>query len=131
MLAVEPRTRIGRHDEELRAVRVRPRVGHRDRAADDLVVVDLVLERVAGPAGPGAGRVAALDHEVADDAVEDHPVIEALAGEVGEVRDRLRRVLVEEGQLDVAVVGVQDRLGHAPRGYRPGGWRAVKPLIDR
>ena len=48
-----------------------PGVGHRQRAADDLVLVDLVLERVAGAAGAGALRAAALDHEVLDDAVED------------------------------------------------------------
>ena len=40
---------------------------------DDLVVVELVLERVAGAARAGAGRVAALDHEVGDDAVEVTP----------------------------------------------------------
>jgi hypothetical protein len=78
-----------------------PGVGHRERAADDLVVVDLVLERVAGAAGAGAGRVAALDHEVLDHAVEDHAVVEAVAGELAEVLDGLRRVLVE--QLDVVV----------------------------
>src|SRR4051812_15735482 len=48
VLAVEPRRRVGGDDEELAAVRVRPRVRHRERAADGGVVVDLVLERVAG-----------------------------------------------------------------------------------
>ena len=76
-----------------------PGVGHRQRAADDLVVVELVLERVAGAAGAGALRAAALDHEVLDHAVEDQPVVEAVAGELAEVLDRLRRVVVEE--LDV------------------------------
>ena len=33
VLAVEPRARLGGDDEELRAVRVRARVGHRQRAA--------------------------------------------------------------------------------------------------
>src|SRR5919199_1527686 len=36
VLAVEPRRRVGGHDEELAAVRVGARVGHRERAADDL-----------------------------------------------------------------------------------------------
>ena len=58
-------------DEELRAVRVGAGVRHRQRPADDLVVVDLVLERVAGAAGAGPLRAAALDHEVGDDPVED------------------------------------------------------------
>ena len=50
VLAVEPRRRSGGDDEELRAVRVRAGVGHRQGAADDLVLVELVLERVAGAA---------------------------------------------------------------------------------
>jgi hypothetical protein len=71
VLAVEPRAGIGGDDEELRAVRVRAGVRHRESAALDLVVVELVLELVAGAARAGAGRVAALDHEVRDHAVED------------------------------------------------------------
>ena len=64
-------------DEELRAVGVRAGVGHRERAADDLVVVELVLEGVARAAGAGALGAAALDHEVGDHAVEGEPVVEA------------------------------------------------------
>src|SRR5687767_3125066 len=71
VLAVEPRRGVGRDDEELRAVGVGAGVGHRERAAFDLVVVELVLELITGPAGPRALRAAALDHEVADHAVED------------------------------------------------------------
>ena len=48
VLAVEPRGRICGDDEELRAVRVRAGVRHRERAAFDLVLVELVLEGVAG-----------------------------------------------------------------------------------
>ena len=103
---------FGRDDEELRAVRVRARVRHRQRAPDDLVLVDLVLERVAGAAGAGSLRAAALDHEVLDHAVEDEAVVEAVAGELEEVRDGLRRVLVEQLELDRAGVGVEGGLGH-------------------
>ena len=71
VLAVEPGRRVDRDDEELGAVRVRAGVGHRERAAVDLVVVELVLERVAGAAGARSLRAAALDHEVGDHAVED------------------------------------------------------------
>src|SRR4051795_1998738 len=60
VLAVEPGRGIGRDDEELRAVGVRAGVRHGQRSADDLVLVDLVLERVAGAAGAGALRTAAL-----------------------------------------------------------------------
>src|SRR3954453_4875544 len=109
VLAVEPRRRVGGNDEELAAVRVRPRIGHRERAAHDLVVVELVLERVAGATTAGAGRVAALDHEVLDHAVEDHAVVEVVAGELLEVLDGLGGVLVEQLDRDVAVIGVHDR----------------------
>src|ERR1700761_5938341 len=40
--------------------------------------VDLVLEEVAGIAGTVAGAIAALDHELRDDAVEGGAVIEGL-----------------------------------------------------
>src|SRR5437016_13530290 len=48
VLAVEPRRGVGRDDEELAAVGVGAGVCHRQRAAHHLLVVDLVLERVAG-----------------------------------------------------------------------------------
>src|SRR6185437_11043103 len=47
VFAVQPRARLGGDDEELRAVCVGARIGHRQRATDELVRVDLVLERVA------------------------------------------------------------------------------------
>ena len=74
-------------------------------ALDDLVVVELVLELVAGAAGAVPARAAALDHEVGDHAVEDEPVVEAVAGELREVRDGLRRVVGEELDLDRALAG--------------------------
>src|SRR3954467_4291642 len=115
VLAVEPR-RLARGDqEELRAVGVRAGVGHRQRAADDLVLVDLVLERVARTAGAGALRAAALDHEVADDPVEDQPVVEAVTGELLEVRDRLGGVVVEELDRDRPLAGGHRGGRHAPQ----------------
>ena len=85
-------------DEELRAVGVRAGVGHRQRAANDLVLVDLVLELVARTARARPLRAAALDHEVGDHAMEDEAVVEVVGGELAEVIDRLGRVVVE--QLD-------------------------------
>ena len=38
--------------------------------------MELVLELVARAAAAGAGRVAALDHEAVDDAVEDRTIVE-------------------------------------------------------
>src|SRR3954470_6939045 len=103
VLAAEPWSLVGGDDEELRAVGVRAGVGHRQRAADDLVLVELVLELVAGAAGARALRAAALEHEVLDHAVEDEAVVEAVRRELAEVLDRLRGVVVEELELDRAV----------------------------
>ncbi len=82
-------------------------VGHRQCAAHDLVLVELVLERVARAAGAGALRAAALDHEVLDDTVEGKAVVEALAGQLAEVLDCDWRILVEEFDLDRALCGVK------------------------
>src|SRR6266545_5850965 len=112
VLAVEPRGLLGGHDEELRAVGVGARVGHRQRAAHHLVLVDLVLEGVAGAAGAGALRAAALDHEVGDDAMEDEPVVEALAGQLLEVADRLGGLVVEQLEGDLALGRLHQGLGH-------------------
>src|SRR3954451_13389494 len=108
VLAVEPRRGVGGHDEELAAVRVRAGVRHRQRAADDLVLVELVLERVAGAAAARACRVAALDHEVLDHPVKDDAVVELVACQLLEVLDGLRSLFVEQLERDVAVVRVHD-----------------------
>src|SRR5947209_12259444 len=118
VLAVEPWRRFGGDDEELAPVRVRAGVRHRECAAHDLVVVELVLELVAGPAAAGAGRVAALDHEVGDHAMEDDAVVEAVSGELQEVFDGVRGVVVEQLDRDRAVAGVQRRCRHVNGAYR-------------
>src|SRR4051794_33201363 len=73
------------HDEELarrRARRLVARLGHRHHAVRVLGARRrLVDRRVAGAARSGAGRVAALDDEPRDDAVEDRAVIEAALGQ--------------------------------------------------
>ena len=114
VLPVEPGRRFRGDDEELGAVRVRPRIRHRERAALDLVVVELVLEGVPGAAGAGAERTSGLDHEVRDHAVEDQPVVEPVRRELSEVVYRLRRVVGIELHLDVAFAGLESRLGHVP-----------------
>src|SRR5699024_1696624 len=80
--------RGGAHgDEELRPVgaggaageRVAAlaRVGHGQHVGlVEVLLGDLVVEGVAGAAGAGAQRVAALQHETGDDAVEDDTVVE-------------------------------------------------------
>jgi hypothetical protein len=76
------------------------------------VIVGLVLELVAGAARPVSTRAPALDHEVGDDAVERDPVVEAVLRELHEVVDGLGRVLIEELELDRAVIGVDGCLAH-------------------
>ena len=73
--------------------------------------MELVGEFVARPADALAERIAALDHEAVDDAVEDDAVVVGLRdllvrarvgpllgalGESDEIRDRVRRLLIEE-----------------------------------
>jgi hypothetical protein len=112
VLTVQPRRRLGRDDEELRAVCVRAGVRHRERAAGDAVLVELVLELVTRPARAGAGRIASLDHEVGDHAVEDHALVEPVAGKLQEVLDRLRRVVGVELDLDRAFARLEGRGAH-------------------
>ncbi|OAQ86149.1 hypothetical protein VFPBJ_00189 [Purpureocillium lilacinum] len=125
VLAVEPgRGREG--DEELGAVGVGPRVGHAEDARARVLErrVDLVLELVAvdgGAAAARARRVAALHHEVGDDAVEDGRRVVAAADERGEVVARLGGVRGVELERDGDDIGRHD--GHA-RGSDPIGRRA-------
>ncbi len=66
----------------------------------------------------GAGRIAALRHEAGDHAVEDHPVVEAFAGQRGNAFDMAGREI--GAQLDhyilvFAVAGVEGQsqlVGH-------------------
>src|SRR5215213_6419608 len=74
---VEVRRRRER-DEELAAVRVWTRIRHREDARLGVAQrrVEFVGELVAGPAGALPERVAALDHEALNHAVEDDAVVE-------------------------------------------------------
>src|SRR6185503_17826166 len=84
-------------DVELTARRIRmlaARHGH--RAADVLLLVELRLDLIAGPAGAVALGAPTLHDEVGHDAMEAEPVVEALLGQRHEVLDRLGRVLGKE-----------------------------------
>lgn len=86
-----PRRR--QRDKELRAIGVGTGVGHAQDAGGgvrelrhDFVGESAVVAAVdGGAAAAGAGGVAGLDHEVADDAVAGDGVVEACCGEGGEV----------------------------------------------
>lgn len=89
MLLVQPR-RWRQRDEKLAAIRIRPGVGHAQDAGASVSQrrVDFVFELFAvdgGPAASCAGGIAALDHEVGNDAVEDDVVVVSAAGERCEV----------------------------------------------
>ena len=89
MLPIQMR-RGRQSDEELTPIRAWPTVRHGEDALLGVTerVVEFVLELAAEDglaAEAGAGGVAALDHEVGDDAVEDDVVIFAGVGEAGEV----------------------------------------------
>src|SRR5262249_9334711 len=73
---------------------------------------------VSGPARSSSLRAAALDHEVVDHPMEGKSVVEALAGEILEVFDRLRRVVREELDRDRPAVCLQRGLAHSPNRTR-------------
>lgn len=105
-------------DEELAAVRVRAGVGHGDVAGTAVLDIEvLVRERSAVDrfAAPSVlvREIAALDHEVGDDAVERCALVAELfarrradalvaEAEVTEILCRLRDCFAEEADLDAA-----------------------------
>src|SRR5688572_22555515 len=114
VLAVEEVGR-GQRDVELAARRVRGLgARHREHAADVLLLVELVLDRVAGAPGAVALGITPLDHEVRLDAVERHAVVEALLGQGHEVLHRLGGILGKELERDLAALlhGDDGRLFH-------------------
>lgn len=114
MFAVEVgRGAVG--DEELAAVGVFAFVGHADDAAAGVRQrpVQFVGEGAAPDAGPAfarAGRVAPLQHEVADVAVEYHVPVVALLGQLHEVPDRARGEFREELEVEIAEAGLDPRV---------------------
>jgi len=110
------------------------------------IVVELVVELVARAAAAALLRVAALNHEVLDDAVEDVPLVQRVASDLAafgvlprvrvtggirvgggvvtrqseEVLDRLRRAVGEQLDDDVAAGSCE---------ASPAGCRDWKPLV--
>src|ERR1043165_7690147 len=110
--------RLAQYHEELAATGVFARVRHRQ--GTDLVGVGisfgLALDRPSRSPCPDlaiAGRkiapqrIAALNDEVVDHAMEFHAVVEPGVRELLEVGDGARSFLVEEIRLDVAVSGLE------------------------
>lgn len=89
MLPIQPRRR-GERNKKLRPIRIRSRVRHAQHACAGVLQtrVDLVFEFLpvdGGAAATSAGGVAALDHEVGDDAMEGRGVVVGSTDEGGEV----------------------------------------------
>ncbi len=107
--AVQPRCGV-EGDEELRAVRAGPGVGHRQEASlvEGEVRDYLVVEPVAGPARAGPRRVAGLGHEALDDPMERDAVVEAVEGEEHEVVHRRGRPVLVEVEDQIALARAQD-----------------------
>ena len=106
------------HQEELGTGGV---IGLRARHGDDAghvldvvlleaVFGELALDHVAGAAAAGALRVAALQHEAVDDAVENQAVIEALVHEGNKVVHGVGSLVRVQLQLNDAAVVHRD--GH-------------------
>ena len=89
--------------------------------------MELVGETVPGTTGSGSQRATALDHEPVDDAVKAEPVVElpgpglarggvavflGAARQADEVRHRVRGLVVEEFDDDVALGGVESSSAH-------------------
>lgn len=111
VVAVEVRL-LGVGDEELAPVGVGPAVRHRHHPAG--VVLERLPELVGellppdrGAPLPRARRVAALDHEPLDVAVEDGAVVVAARAQRQEVLRRPRRLVAEHLALDVPEIRVQ------------------------
>ena len=80
------------HDEELAACGIGMHSScHRQNTLGVLQIVsyavssELTLDAVAGTTTSGAVRTSALDHETADDTVEDQTIIEMLADQADEI----------------------------------------------
>ena len=83
---------------------------HADGAAQVRPLVQLVANRVAGPAFAVAARIAVLHDEVGHDAVDAEAVEVALARQRDEVLDRQRRVEHRQLDLNRAAIGVDVHL---------------------
>ena len=110
-------------DKELTAVGTWACVSHREDAG--LAVfeggVELVAEAVTGAAHTAAGGVAALDHEVFDDAMELDAVVVPAFGEVEEVGAGHGNLGRKQGCFDVTFAGVDDDSDVAHKAWESGG----------
>ncbi len=120
VMTVQMRRR-GHGDEELRAVRPRAGIRHRQEIGlvEDEIGVELIFEGVARAATAIALGVAALDHETIDHAMEDETVVKMAGGllpggdigvflgpvgQADEIRHCQGGLVIEQRDLHVAMV---------------------------
>src|SRR5262245_44204073 len=95
-------------DEPLTAARVGPRIErHADRPAQIRTLIELVTDRITRSTLAVAARIAILDDEVGDDAMEAQAVEVAAPREGDEVLDRQRRVDDRELDLNQPAIGFE------------------------
>jgi len=87
--------------EELRSIRVRARVSHRQNASGGVLVVwmNLISELgapYAGAAFPCVRRITALQHEALDVAMEERIVVIARARQRKKIKCRPRHIVTED-----------------------------------
>src|SRR5262245_44784081 len=103
-------------DEELAAAGVLPVERDADDAAQVRLLTEFVANRETRAALAVAAGIAALDHEIGNDAVKRQAIVEALAGEGHERLDRQRRIDDIKLDLNRAAVGVDEHMsGHGGR----------------
>lgn len=108
VMAIQMRLwRVG--DEELRTVGSRAGVGHgkRSRFVAIGIAFEFIGKLISWTAGSGSGWVAALDHEVGNDAVKYDAVIKPFASQEHKIVHGLRRVVGEQRAFNGATGGIK------------------------
>lgn len=96
-------------DEELGAVGIGSRVGHRQDTGS--VVLELwmkfIFELISGTTTSAAFGTPALDHEVGDDAVEAQTVVKLLLTEILEVLHSLGSLVIKQLDTNCSAIGIK------------------------
>ena len=118
---------LGVGDEELRRVRVGPRVGHRKDPPPRVLILRVYLvakltppDRVAALAS--ARRVSTLQHEALDVAVEERAIVVIGGAECEEVECGARHRVAEDLHLDVPMIRVERHRHGAAQVASRAGW---------
>src|SRR3989338_6295947 len=87
VLAIKPGSGLGRDNEKLGTISVRPRISHSERTARHFHIIDFISENIAGTtcsmSRPIWGikfsiRITTLDHEIFNHSMEQRVIVETL-----------------------------------------------------